>query len=92
MELRQDVMPGHEIERRPDASATPMVAPDGPGRDRPEGSGPSLWVVVLAGGQGTRLQQFTRQILGSDRPKQFCHRDAVHAPPHLGPCRTAGSR
>ncbi len=31
-----------------------------------------LWVVVLAGGQGTRLQQFIRLITGSDRPKQFC--------------------
>ena len=72
MESRQDVVSGRGIERRPDSSATPMAAPDGPLRNRPEGSGPSLWVVVLAGGQGTRLQQFTRQILGSDRPKQFC--------------------
>jgi mannose-1-phosphate guanylyltransferase len=31
-----------------------------------------VWVVVLAGGQGTRLQQFIRHITGSDRPKQFC--------------------
>jgi mannose-1-phosphate guanylyltransferase len=28
--------------------------------------------VVLAGGRGTRLQQFIRHITGSDRPKQFC--------------------
>ena len=32
----------------------------------------STWVVVLGGGQGTRLQAFIRQFLGSDRPKQFC--------------------
>ncbi|HSB72054.1 MAG TPA: sugar phosphate nucleotidyltransferase [Candidatus Methylomirabilis sp.] len=39
----------------------------------PAGSTPgSTWVVVLAGGQGIRLQAFIRQCLGSDRPKQFC--------------------
>ncbi len=32
----------------------------------------NTWVVVLAGGQGTRLQQFIRHTTGSDRPKQFC--------------------
>ena len=31
-----------------------------------------LWVVVLAGGEGTRLRSFARQVLGSERPKQFC--------------------
>jgi mannose-1-phosphate guanylyltransferase len=31
-----------------------------------------LWAVVLAGGQGTRLQGFLRQVLGTERPKQFC--------------------
>lgn len=31
-----------------------------------------LWVVVLAGGEGTRLQKFIQLITGSDRPKQFC--------------------
>lgn len=30
------------------------------------------WAVVLAGGNGTRLRGFVRQILGSNRPKQFC--------------------
>jgi mannose-1-phosphate guanylyltransferase len=29
------------------------------------------WVIVLAGGQGKRLQAFLRRFLGSDRPKQF---------------------
>lgn len=28
--------------------------------------------MVLAGGNGTRLQGFTRDVLGTERPKQFC--------------------
>src|SRR3972149_2563458 len=32
----------------------------------------NTWAVVLAGGDGRRLQRFVRQFLGSDRPKQFC--------------------
>lgn len=42
------------------ASPDPGTAPGG------------LWAVVLAGGEGTRLQRFVRQVLGSERPKQFC--------------------
>lgn len=30
------------------------------------------WAVVLAGGDGTRLQELTRRISGDKRPKQFC--------------------
>jgi mannose-1-phosphate guanylyltransferase len=30
------------------------------------------WAVVLAGGDGTRLQRLTLQISGDTRPKQFC--------------------
>jgi len=30
------------------------------------------WAVILAGGDGTRLQGLTRFICGDDRPKQFC--------------------
>ena len=30
------------------------------------------WAVVLAGGDGLRLQQLSRRIAGDSRPKQFC--------------------
>lgn len=32
----------------------------------------NAWAVILAGGDGTRLQALTRVISGDDRPKQFC--------------------
>ena len=30
------------------------------------------WGVILAGGEGSRLQSLTRLVTGDDRPKQFC--------------------
>ncbi|HLH38136.1 MAG TPA: sugar phosphate nucleotidyltransferase [Bryobacteraceae bacterium] len=33
---------------------------------------PKPWAVILAGGDGTRLQSLTRFISGDTRPKQFC--------------------
>jgi mannose-1-phosphate guanylyltransferase len=31
-----------------------------------------FWAVILAGGDGTRLQGLSRSVSGDDRPKQFC--------------------
>jgi len=36
------------------------------------------WAVVLAGGDGTRLQPFTSILTGDERPKQFCRLLARH--------------
>jgi len=33
---------------------------------------PTLWALVLAGGDGTRLQSLTRLIAGAPIPKQYC--------------------
>jgi mannose-1-phosphate guanylyltransferase len=32
----------------------------------------ALWGIILAGGEGVRLQPLTRWIVGDARPKQFC--------------------
>src|SRR5258706_5685150 len=32
----------------------------------------NLWALVLAGGDGKRLQTFTRLITGAPIPKQYC--------------------
>ncbi len=56
--------------RRPEPSqGTQAPAESGRTGRSPRGD---LWVVVLAGGNGTRLQTFTRDVLGTERPKQFC--------------------
>ena len=31
-----------------------------------------IWGIILSGGDGTRLQNFTEQIYGCKRPKQYC--------------------
>jgi sugar lactone lactonase YvrE len=52
---------------------TTMATENGTGNRRlllPIGSARSA--IVLAGGDGTRLRELTRQIAGDDRPKQFC--------------------
>lgn len=33
---------------------------------------PSLWSLVLAGGDGVRLQALTRALTGAPMPKQYC--------------------
>jgi len=38
----------------------------------PDGTAEHRWAVVLAGGDGTRLQSLTLEIAGDQRPKQFC--------------------
>jgi mannose-1-phosphate guanylyltransferase len=38
----------------------------------PVSDGQAQWAVVLAGGDGTRLQSLTLKISGDLRPKQFC--------------------
>ncbi|HLK12174.1 MAG TPA: sugar phosphate nucleotidyltransferase [Candidatus Binatia bacterium] len=35
-------------------------------------SEPELWALVLAGGDGTRLQGLTRRVAGAPIPKQYC--------------------
>jgi mannose-1-phosphate guanylyltransferase len=44
-----------------------------PGPLSPDPAPPSLWAVILAGGEGTRLLPLTRRITGDSRPKQFCN-------------------
>src|SRR3984893_16604190 len=38
----------------------------------PDGTAGHHWAVILAGGDGTRLQSLTLRIAGDRRPKQFC--------------------
>ena len=34
--------------------------------------GADLWAIVLAGGEGRRLERFVRHVLRNEAPKQFC--------------------
>ena len=45
---------------------------DSPAVVSPGGTVGHRWAVVLAGGDGTRLQDLTLKIAGDLRPKQFC--------------------
>jgi mannose-1-phosphate guanylyltransferase len=38
----------------------------------PRPTAPDHWTLVLAGGDGTRLQELTREIAGAPIPKQYC--------------------
>jgi mannose-1-phosphate guanylyltransferase len=51
---------------------TTMATGNGTGNRRPLPIGSERSAIVLAGGDGTRLRELTRQIAGDDRPKQFC--------------------
>ncbi len=38
----------------------------------PRPTSPDHWALILAGGDGTRLQELTREIAGAPIPKQYC--------------------
>ena len=44
----------------------------GPNRETRMTSSSSIWPIVLAGGEGRRMQSFIRSWLGEERPKQYC--------------------
>lgn len=54
--------PAYGINFKPDPKPRPVA------RLRPM----HRWGIVLAGGDGARLREFTQSIWGMDRPKQFC--------------------
>ena len=52
------------------------------------------WAVIMAGGDGTRLQKLTSKIAGDSRPKQFCRifgNTGTNSPPKLRPIVSNGS-
>lgn len=55
-----------------DGHARYTGATPSPSSDRQESTTAHLWGIVLAGGDGTRLQPFIHAYLGSERPKQYC--------------------
>lgn len=54
--------PAHTTNLEPDPKPLPVA------RLRPM----HRWGIVLAGGDGVRLREFTQSMWGMDRPKQFC--------------------
>ena len=50
----------------------PSLYSGGRRRDRRSASTGQVWAVVLAGGDGTRVQAFTRASTGEPIPKQYC--------------------
>src|SRR5258708_1298875 len=53
-------------------NGVPTALENSPAALPPDGTAGHRWAVVLAGGDGTRLQSLTREIAGDRRPKQFC--------------------
>src|SRR5580700_10447647 len=53
-------------------NGVPAARENSPAVLPPHGTAGHRWAVVLAGGDGTRLQSLTLEIAGDQRPKQFC--------------------
>src|SRR5262249_21067056 len=63
--LRGGVQEGLMLDTAMTCSEPETVAP------APHTDGGHLWAIVLAGGEGVRLQPLTRELYGEPRPKQF---------------------
>ena len=53
-------------------NGVPPARENSPADLPPHGTAGHRWAIVLAGGDGTRLQSLTLKITGDQRPKQFC--------------------
>jgi mannose-1-phosphate guanylyltransferase len=62
--MASEVLKGMDSARIPAEETQSAMPSAAPSRHR--------WAVVLAGGDGTRLQSLTLKISGDSRPKQFC--------------------
>ncbi|HEY6342416.1 MAG TPA: sugar phosphate nucleotidyltransferase [Bryobacteraceae bacterium] len=75
VDSREQIEDAVDAVREADPRRTPGEARVSSGRWKltlRAGSFARRWGVVLAGGDGVRLQGLTRLICGDDRPKQFC--------------------